>query len=126
MKSFIFAILILVLIIVGTSYYSYSLENAVERLERQLTEAETYIEASDWENGRKTLSGLSEDWLKTQSWLKAIINHKAIDQVDQTICEVLGYAQFENEEETLVKTSVLRMILQNIPLNESVSLVNIL
>lgn len=126
MKSFIFAILILVLIIVGTSYYSYALENAVERLERQLTEAETYIEASDWENGRKTLSGLSEDWLKTQSWLKAIINHKAIDQVDQTICEVLGYAQFENEEETLVKTSVLRMILQNIPLNESVSLVNIL
>ncbi len=126
MKSFIFAILILVLIIVGTSYYSYALENVVERLERQLTEAETYIEASDWENGRKTLSGLSEDWLKTQNWLKAIINHKAIDQVDQTICEVLGYAQFENEEETLVKTSVLRMILQNIPLNESVSLVNIL
>ena len=126
MKSFIIAMIIFVLIIAGSGYYTYALSKSIDNIEAKLSDVENNISEEKWEECKAKTEALMQDWEETQKWLKAIVNHKEIDLIIQTLYEMKGYIQAENKEEALVKAGVLKMFFRHIPENESLSLINIL
>ena len=126
MKSFISAGIIFLSIIVASNFYSHSLEHSIKELEKQLNTVEEQISAKQWEKAESELVTLINQWYDVEAWLKAIITHYEINMIEQVLCEIEGYTEQENAEEVLVKTKVLRMLLQHIPENEKPTLTNIL
>ncbi len=126
MKSFISAGIIFLCIIVASNFYTHSLENSIKELEKQLNAVEEKVSANQWEKAESELETLIKQWYDVEAWLKAIITHYEINMIEQVLCEIEGYTEQENAEEVLVKTKVLRMLLQHIPENEKPTLTNIL
>jgi len=126
MKSFMVAMIIFVLIILGSGYYSYALTKSIDNIEVKLSEVEASLLNHNWDECNEKTEALMQDWEKTQKWLKAIVNHKEIDVIIQTLYEMKGYIRVKNKEEALVKVGVLRMFFRHIPENESLALINIL
>ncbi len=113
-------------IIVGAGTYSYFLKNTMTDLETYVTIVKNYAENENWEACQPATQELLEKWKKTENWLMTVIGHREINRIQETLSEIEGYATTENQEEMLVKTGVLKMLFQQILINEEVSLVNIL
>ncbi|MBQ2696794.1 MAG: DUF4363 family protein [Clostridia bacterium] len=126
MKSFMVAMIIFVLIILGSGYYSYALTKSIDNIEVKLSEVEASLLNHNWDECNEKTEALMQDWEKTQKWLKAIVNHKEIDVIIQALYEMKGYIRVKNKEEALVTVGVLRMFFRHIPENESLALINIL
>ncbi len=126
MKSFLCAMLLAAFIIVGAGTYSYFLKNTMTDLETYVTIVKNYAENENWEACQPATQELLEKWKKTENWLMTVIGHREINRIQETLSEIEGYATTENQEEMLVKTGVLKMLFQQILINEEVSLVNIL
>ena len=126
MKSFMVAMIIFVLIILGSGYYSYALTKSIDNIEVKLSEVEASLLNHNWDECNEKTEALMQDWEKTQKWLKAIVNHKEIDVIIQALYEMKGYIRVKNKEEALVTVGVLRMFFRHIPANESLAIINIL
>lgn len=125
MKSFIAAMLILVLIIVGTAMYIAMLNHSVERLEAHVTQIENDAADENWQSCQAALNDLFEEWNRLKPQLEFFMHHNEMDQIYQILYEVKGYADFRNREELLVKTGVLRILIEHLPENEQLTLKNI-
>lgn len=125
MKSFAVALGIFILVFIGTGYYSHRLNEEIEHLESKLSDVRDSVTHEDWDKSKEKTNDLMADWDKAQNWLKAIVNHKEMDLIMQTLYEMKGYVDAENKEETLVKAGVLKVFLEHIPENEALTLNNI-
>ncbi len=126
MKSFICAIVIFVSTFIGIGYYTHIVSEEVQNMENHLLDVISCLEQEDWEICNKKTETLMQEWDKTQKRLKAVINHKEIDMILQTLYEMKGYIDVQNKEEALIKADVLQVFLEHIPENEALSLMNIL
>ncbi len=126
MKSFICAIIIFSSIFVGTGYYNHVLSEEIEKIENHLSDVVSSLDENDWEQCNKKTEDLMKEWDKTQKWLKAVINHKEIELILQTLYEMKGYIKVQNKKEALVKAEVLKVLFEHIPENEALSVMNIL
>lgn len=125
MKSFAVALGIFILVFIGTGYYSHRLNEEIEHLESKLSDVTDCVTHEDWDKSKEKTNDLMADWDKAQNWLKAIVNHKEMDLIMQTLYEMKGYVDAENKEETLVKAGILKVFLEHIPENEALTLNNI-
>lgn len=125
MKSFAVALGIFILVFIGTGYYTHRLDKEIEHLEIRLLDVQDCITKKDWPNSKNKTKALIDDWEKAQNWLKAIVNHKEMDLIMQTLYELKGYVDVKNKDEALVKAGVLKVFLEHIPANEALTLNNI-
>ena len=125
MKAFIAAMLILALIVTGTAFYITMLNHSVERLDAHVTQIENFAADENWQACQSALNGLLDDWNRLKPQLEFFIHHNEMDQIYQLLYEVKGYATFQNREELLVKTGVLRIMIDHLPENEQLVLKNI-
>ncbi len=125
MKSFAVALGIFILVFIGTGYYTHRLNEEIEHLESRLSDVSDSVTKEDWDKSKDKTKILMDDWDKAQNWLKAIVNHKEMDLIMQTLYEMKGYIDAENKEEALVKAGVLKVFLEHIPENEALTLNNI-
>lgn len=126
MKSFICAVLIFVLILAGAAAYTQVLNVTTDELINHLFVVEYYIAADDWSACGKAFDILKNEWAVTEKWLKAIVSHREIDQIQIALCELEGCIRVKNKDDATVKVVVLRQLFRLIPANESLSFVNIL
>ena len=126
MKSFICAVIIFISIFIGAGVYTHALSEEVKQMENRLSAVVSCVEKEDWDDCNKKTKDLVDEWHKTQKWLKAIVNHKEIDLILETLYEMKGYIDVKNREEALVKAEVLKVLLKHIPENEALSVMNIL
>ncbi len=126
MKSFICAIIIFVSIFIGAGYYTHVLAEEVENIENHLADVVSCLEQDDWKNCDQKTKKMMQEWDKTQKWLKAVVNHSEIDLIMQAIYEMKGFIDVKNRNDALVKAEVLKVLLEHIPENEALSIMNIL
>ena len=120
------AVIIFSSIFIGAGFYTRVLSKEVKQMEDHLFDVVSYLKQEDWENCNKKTKELLKEWHSTQKWLKAIINHKEIDLILETLYEMKGYIDVKNREEALVKAEVLKVLLEHIPENEALLFINIL
>ncbi len=126
MKSFVCAILIFAVILTGAAMYTQALSVETERLCNHLFLVEYYITSENWTACLAAFETLKKEWAMTEKWLKAIVGHRELDQIQMTLCEMQGYILVKNKDEATVKAGVLRLFFRLLPANESLSFVNIL
>lgn len=126
MKNFVCAVIIFSSIFVGAGYYTHALSEEVQELEKHLSDVVSYLEQDDWNTCNKETGKMMQKWDKTQKWLKAFVNHSEIDLIMQTIYEMKGSIDVKNKNDALVKAEVLMVLLEHIPENEALSVINIL
>ncbi len=126
MKIFWCAMLILLIMIVGAYYFTFSLNQIMLKMETYMNELEEAATHVRWEESEKIVNDFIKDWNKTQVRLNSFIDHTQTDNVRQLICEIEGYSKTKNRDLLLVKIGVLRTVLNHIQENEKMSLENIL
>lgn len=126
MKSFICAIVIFISIFIGSGYYTHLLSKEVQDMQNYLSDVVSCLKEDDWESCNKKTEIMMQEWGKTQKWLKAIVNHNEIDLILQTISEMKGYIDVKNKNDALAKAEVLTVLLNHIPENEALTVMNIL
>ena len=125
MKAFIGAIILLILLLIGTACYSGALHAAVDALDAQLSVLETEADALTTDQCLTLLKKFNDEWTKTEAWIKGFIDHRNLDTLNNTRSELESYVKLGNREEILVKTAALRVLLKRIPESEILSLENI-
>ncbi|MBR6729503.1 MAG: DUF4363 family protein [Clostridia bacterium] len=125
MKAFIGAIILLILLLVGTSCYTGALNDAIDALDAQLEPLEKGAYSLSADECSQILEDFKKNWQKTEHWIKAFVDHRNLDTLNSTRSELESYVKSENREEILVRTVALRELLKRIPESERLSLENI-
>ena len=68
----------------------------------------------------------TKKWNKTEKKCKVFIDHKELDEITKTMQEAKQYIIFQDAENAMLKISLLHILLEQIPQNESITLENIL
>ncbi len=126
MKSFICACIIFICFIIASSFYNHQLEMSAEQFEKQISSFELTVKSNNQEDAEKKLAELEKGWNELQSWLKAIIGHYDIHSIEQALCEIKGYTDAQKKDEILVRTELLKLLIQRIVTNEKPTFSNIL
>ena len=126
MKIFWCAMLILLIMIVGAYYYTYVLDQTMLRLEDHINKLEATAAVGNWTDCEKILQQLISDWNGSQIYLNSFTDHKETDDIQKLISEIEGYTKIRDYGSLLVKTGVLRSVMQHMPKSEQLSLENIL
>lgn len=126
MKVFIFAMLILVLLVVGTVIYINWLDDTIGGFEKALVSAADAASRSDWTSCQDQMTAFMQNWDKAYHHLEFFIHHKDIEDISRQLYELEGYAARKNKMEFLVKNGVVRQSLLLLSAAERITLENIL
>lgn len=84
------------------------------------------IHSENWEEAQEELRNAERVWDKHKTHWTLIINHREIDDIDQSFTRLKEYIREHNRPLARAEIAVLELSLQNIPEKQEVNLENIL
>lgn len=126
MKSFVTAIIIAVILISGSLFYSKHLEKeslALLNLNGNITDA---INSDDYLSAEAYINEFSDNIDSFEEFFLATGNHAEIDSIKTNLAELRSFAKGGMKEDALAKTYVLDFLLSHLPENMRLKIGNIL
>ncbi len=125
MKTFIIAIILLTIIVIGSLAYIYFVNYVTDPMLSELKDLDNTVLAGDWPKAQTQVALLQQRWDKKEGWMKAFIGHAELDQIQITLSRMRQYINFEDTKDFMNESSVLKLLLQSIVEKEKVSLSNL-
>ena len=125
MKTFIIAIILLTIIVIGSLSYIYFVNHITGPMISKLENLEDFVMAGDWSAAKTQLDTLQQRWEKTKGWMMAFIGHAELDEIQISLSRMHQYVHFEDTKDFMSESGVLKLLLQNIADKERVTLPNL-
>ena len=126
MKQMIFAIIFLIIIIIGSLMSIQYISNQSETLQKQLIELEKHIDNEDWSQADTLYKSFKQKWVNIDHKWSMLIDHYEIDYINMDLGELEAYIKTQDKTNALAKISSLQLLVKHIPEKEYPSLKNIL
>ncbi|MBR5157519.1 MAG: DUF4363 family protein [Clostridia bacterium] len=126
MKIFAGAMVALLIIIVGTNIYSDRMNNTLDSMKKYIDEIIDFADKEEWQNCSQTFYEFNKQWHKDEKWFSAFIHGDKISLINEVLNELETFIGYENTEQTVAKSKVLKNHLKSISENEQLSAENIL
>ena len=125
MKSFYFALALLITLL-GINFYCYDyIKDSSIKLEENVNKIVYFFNKDDFENVKIEFSNLEKQVTKTKKVWFLIINHEEIDNVELKLKECEGYIKKEANNELLASLNSLKFYINDIYEREKVNVTNI-
>ncbi|NMA14712.1 MAG: DUF4363 family protein [Clostridia bacterium] len=126
MRGMFIGIMLLLVVVLSFSVYMFKLTNDLSQdLFTSLEELKLAVEEGEWEKAAQDLQQLNKSWKKADAWWTPLMDHRELDNLDQTITRVSGFIQQRQQEEAFVEIGVSRRQVEKILERESLSMRNI-
>lgn len=126
MKSFIISVIIGIFVVLGSMYYTYSIEKVSKELIEDNKKLVLLLKEEDFKGASK-LAGDMADYLdKEKIKLAIIMDHSELDKIEMGIAELEGYIEGEIKTDALAKCSMIDVMVRHMPKNYKVKLENVL
>jgi len=125
-KTFITALLVLAVLVIGVGTYSVYLKNTTLELSEALEGILDSLEIEDWKECEEKNRALLEKWQKSEATLAMFTDHEDIDKVKLSFGDLNESILEKDKTQALISLSQARILLERLKKNESISLENIL
>jgi len=125
MKNMICAMSILSMLLIGTTSYAKQINQRVQTLEEMIIKLEDSVLRKDYTSAIEQYNQFEKQWESTQRIVMAFTDHRQLELTNQTIYELKGYIYQRNDEEILIKSTVLKKLLYYLAENERLKPENI-
>lgn len=126
MKSFIVAMSIFAVLVVGGMAFNYSLNATTEELLKSCEGIENSIKSGKIDEAYDKGQKLSEYIDGKKPLLSSILDHSNIDEIEEQISELVGYTEQNETEYALVAIKKLEHMFNHLPENYALTLQNVL
>ena len=126
MKTFIVALLVLVILITGILTYCSYLRSVEDDLMMIIENISLEIHRNDWEKSKKNYELLDKKWDSSEKILAMFNDHGELDEIKLVIGDLKESISCENFEHTLKSITEIEILLERLRKNESLTLENIL
>lgn len=126
MKSVVISIIIAVVMISGSLFYTHSLEKVSDELTEINTQVQKYLEADDFSGADSEIEHLKSYLDSRRAVLDATGNHEEIDKIEMNLSELSEYTKGEKKTDALSRCHVLHFLFEHLPLNYKLKPENIL
>jgi len=126
MKSFIAAMSILAVLIVGGFAFNYCLNVTSERLLQSCEDINGKVKSGAFEDAYKEAEELSRYIDGKKPLISSILDHGSIDDIEKEISDLLGYTENQDKVNSIVSLKELEHMFEHLPENYSLTLQNIL
>ncbi|MCH3965243.1 MAG: DUF4363 family protein [Clostridium sp.] len=125
MRSSIASIIMFVVMVICITFSINYLKNKTHMLEYSNNKIETAIKSNSFENASRSLNEFKTIWDNYSRNISIFTNHNELDDIDEQIEKLTQYIKYENKEESLISTNIIRSILNRIPEMEKVDVQNL-
>ena len=126
MKTFLVAMLVLIILIAGILVYSSTLKNIERDLLSDIEDISDSVNREDWVNANKQTKTLTEKWTKHEVILAMFNDHEDLDKIRLSIGNLKESISYKNSEQTKKAITEIKILLERLKKNDSLSLENIL
>ena len=126
MKSFVIAMSIFAVLIVGGMAFDYSLNATTEELLSSCEEIDKNIREDKLKAANEKEKQLSEYIDGKKPLLSSILDHSNIDEIEEQISELLGFTEQNDAENAVVSIRKLEHMFNHLPENYALTLQNVL
>lgn len=126
MKSVVVSVIIAVIVVAGSLFYTRSLERVSGELIEINKQISERIEAEDYSGANSEIERLTEYLDSRRAVLDAIGDHEEMDNIEMNLSELEEYAKGEKKTDALSRCRVLNFLFEHLPLNYKLKLENIL
>lgn len=126
MKSVVVSVIIAVIVVAGSLFYTRSLEKVSGELIEINKQISERIEAEDYSGANSEIERLSSYLDSRRAVLDAIGDHEEMDNIEMNLSELEEFAKGEKKTDALSRCRVLDFLFEHLPLNYKLKLENIL
>lgn len=126
MKTFIIAILVMVIMLSGFGAYIHYLTNTTGELTSIINSVSNLAKDEDWGACNQRVDNLMEIWNRHEKILCSFTDHGDLDTIKTSMNELKESARYEDAQETVMYASVLLVLIDRLTENEMPTLENIL
>ncbi len=126
MKTFIIALLVLVILISGMFLYSGYTKRVEQDFTKMIDEISDLVNKSQWEYAKEKINDLKDLWEKSEKKLAIFNDHGDLDEIRLVIGDLGESISFTDAEHSKKAIESIRVLFERLIKNESLSLENIL
>ena len=126
MKTFIIALLVLVVLITGILTYCSYLRRIEDDLMVTIENISLEIHKNDWKKTKQNYELLYKKWNSSEKILAMFNDHGELDEIKLVIGDLKESISCENFEHALKSITEIEILLERLRKNESLTLENIL
>lgn len=120
-------VLILVTLTIILSFYGYNLiVHYTDNLVGYFDDLEKAVKNGDWSQAKITKKKMNSYWFETKKFLPAVIDHGELHDVEIFIARISTLIELKEQEKVLIEISGAKEILNHIPIQEKLTIRNIL
>lgn len=125
MRTFCFALLLLVIIVTGLFLYNSFLIRESDALLVDIDRLSRAVDEGDWGKADEALDKMLSAWEKASPRLALFTDHSVLDDILLTTSAASGYARTREGPELCAELETLRSLVSHIPMRERLTLYNI-
>ncbi len=126
MKTFIIALLVLVILICGILTYCSYLKIIENDLMTIINSVKAEVYRNNWEKSYQYYEELEDKWSKNEGILAMFNDHGELDEIELVLGDLKESISHQDSEHTLKAIAETKTLLERLRKNESLSLENIL
>ncbi len=126
MKTFIIALVVLGILLTGVFMYSDYIKKVDSSLRNVIENIEKNTEKEEWNSAQKELKILNDIWKKDEKILAMFNDHEDLDKIKLEISELSEGIDYKNKEHSQKAIANIRVHLERLVKNESMSFENVL
>lgn len=126
MKSFIASLIIAVIIVSGTVFYTHRIELVSEKLAEDNQKIISLIEKDDFDSASEFTKDMADYVDKKKIALAIIMDHSDLDKIETSIAELQGYIEGKVKTDSVAKCNTLDVMIRHMPKNYKLKIENIL
>lgn len=125
MKTFIIAIVLLVMIISSSFLYLYIINDVTSDMTSKLEKLEHTVRDDNWKQAEKQLDEIQRSLKKREGWMMALIDHRELDEIKMTVSRLAEYVHFKDTQEFMAESAVLKLLIEHLETKERVNWANL-
>ncbi len=126
MKTFIIAIVIFLVMLIGTGIYIGWIDSVSEKFASKSAAMHDDVKCENWDVCEAQMADFFDEWNQIYPKIEFFIHHKEIDTINNLLYELDGYIKVRDKDGFLVRNGVLQNMLLLLPVGERLNWENIL
>lgn len=119
-------IAVLMITVLGISIYANTLlTRSASEMEQHIRQIENSATKDNWQEARKVISGMQNDWTSTKKTWAVLIDHMEIDNVENALTRLEKFIDTGEKASTMAEIAMLKQYVRNIPSMGSLRIENI-